>query len=86
MAEAGPEQKTALHYACAFWDVDMVKVLIQNGADVDAAQKDGGRPLHFVGESGCLEIANLLIHVDNHIVKSEHMTNDISRYGLQLPS
>ena len=42
-------------------DWDLVKLLIEEGADVNAAQGDGMTALHWVAERGDVEIAKLLI-------------------------
>jgi ankyrin repeat protein len=39
---------TALHLACSYKDVDRVKFLLDHGADVNAADNDGGTPIHTV--------------------------------------
>lgn len=40
---------TALHYACATGDVELVKWLIDNGADVNAKTEAGKTPIECIG-------------------------------------
>ena len=40
---------TALHYACASGDVELVKWLIENGADVNAKTEAGKTPIECIG-------------------------------------
>ncbi|MBE6436363.1 MAG: hypothetical protein E7030_09205, partial [Akkermansiaceae bacterium] len=49
---------TALHYACATGDVELVKWLIDNGADVNAKTEAGKTPIECIG--GDKEAANAL--------------------------
>ena len=39
--------RTPLHATTEATDVEMVKVLIESGADVNIADKDGHTPLHY---------------------------------------
>ena len=49
--KAGDERKqTALHYAAWHGHVDVAKVLIQNGADVNAVDKNKSTALHWAAE------------------------------------
>ena len=50
---------TALHRAAASKDTKMIEFLLQNGADVNATDKKGLTPLHFMalnGNNGDLKI------------------------------
>ena len=55
--------KTALHIAAQeiTEHVDVVKVLIQNGADVNAVLDDGTTALHFAVSEGHTDFAKVLI-------------------------
>jgi len=48
--------------AAARGDVDTVRSLVKQGADVNAAQGDGMTALHWAAEEGSLELAEVLIY------------------------
>ena len=48
-------------------DVDAVRSLIEQGADVNAAQGDGMTALHWAAELGDLEMANMLIQAGANV-------------------
>ena len=52
---------TPLHYASRKGFVDLARVLIEYGADVDAQEADGWTGLHIASATGDLNIAELLI-------------------------
>ncbi len=45
--KADPSGATALHYAAAYGSVDMMKLLLDNGADAAAANRRKSTPLHW---------------------------------------
>lgn len=48
-------------------DADLVRTLIDKGADVNAAQGDGMTALHWAAERGDLETTNLLLHAGANV-------------------
>jgi ankyrin repeat protein len=52
---------TALHYAVAQYQKDMVQLLLANKADVNAKDKPGWTPLHYAAAQGYKDIAKLLL-------------------------
>ena len=52
---------TALHCSAYKGYADVVKVLIENGADVNAVQKDKWSALHFVARNGYVDVVKVLI-------------------------
>jgi ankyrin len=50
------EQQTPLHIASRLGNVDIVMLLLQHGADVDAATKDMYSPLHIAAKEGQDEV------------------------------
>ena len=53
---------TALHFAASNGHVDVAKVLIQNGADVNAVHNEVKRTaLHHAAEYGHVDVAKVLI-------------------------
>ena len=48
--------------AAARGDVETVRSLVKQGADVNAAQGDGMTALHWAAEEGSLELAEVLIY------------------------
>ena len=55
------DKKTALHVAAKNGHVDVAKVLIQNGADVNAVEKDKWTALHLAARNGHVDVAKVLI-------------------------
>ena len=53
--------QTALHIATLEADVDIVTLLIEHGANVNAETKNRSRPLHFAAFSNNMDIIDLLI-------------------------
>lgn len=60
--EKGHRSWTPLHYA-ASWNVDtyIVKLLLDNGAEVNAVEDDKSTPLHVAAARGSLEILRVLV-------------------------
>jgi ankyrin repeat protein len=58
---AGNDGNTPLHYACEGGNLEVVKFLIDSGADVSVAGNDGNTPLHYACEGGNLEVVKFLI-------------------------
>lgn len=50
-----------LHSACAISNFEIAKLLIQNGADVNARQQQGVTPLHSAAHNGQNELVHFLI-------------------------
>ena len=55
------EQANSLHKAAAAGDIEQVKKLISEGANIDAKDKQGRTPLHNAAANGRMEVAELLI-------------------------
>ena len=55
------EQQTALHIASRLGNVDIVGILLQHGAAVDAVTKDSYTALHIAAKEGQEEVASLLL-------------------------
>jgi uncharacterized protein len=51
----------AIHAAVASKNLDIVRAVLEAGADPNAAQQQGFRPLHEAGSSGNRELAELLM-------------------------
>jgi ankyrin repeat protein len=56
----GEKGETPLHGAAFTGRMEVVELLIENGADVNAKDEDGGTPLLYVTLSGHKETADLL--------------------------
>ncbi|VDM41616.1 unnamed protein product [Toxocara canis] len=52
---------TPLHLACGYNNIEVARLLLENGAEVNAQDKGGLIPLHNASSYGHLEIAALLI-------------------------
>ena len=51
----------AIHAAVASKNIDIVRAVLEAGADPNAAQQQGFRPIHEAGSSGNRELAELLM-------------------------
>ena len=56
-----PLKVQAIHAAVASKNLDIVRAVLDAGADPNAAQQQGFRPLHESGSSGSRELAELLM-------------------------
>ena len=54
-------KNTSLHYATEKGYIEVVKLLLQNGADVNAFNLKSKTPLHLAAERGFLEVTKLLL-------------------------
>ena len=53
--------RTALHFACDAGVVEMVKLLVSNGANLYDADSDGCTPIHRAARNGSVEIIEFLL-------------------------
>ena len=60
-ASANSFKVTPLHSAAAISNYSLVKMLVENGADVDARQQAGFTALHAAADHGATEIITLLL-------------------------
>ena len=70
-----------LSYAAMNGDVDVVRRLIERGADVKAANAEGWTALHYAAEAGNVQIVNLLL---NHGADANARTTRFSETPLML--
>lgn len=62
------EEQTPLHVASRLGNVDIVMLLLQHGADVDATTKDLYTPLHIAAKEGQEEVKILNICISYLII------------------
>jgi ankyrin repeat protein len=60
-AARNPLKVQAIHAAVASRNLDIVGAVLEAGADPNAAQQQGFRPIHEAGSSGSRELAELLM-------------------------
>ncbi len=53
--------KTALHYAAEYGHLEIAKLLLANGADVNRRDDDKATPLYFAAVGGFVKVARLLL-------------------------
>lgn len=46
------EQRTPLHYACGFNHLEIAKMLIEEGANLEVTDSKGNTPLHYAAGYG----------------------------------
>ncbi|KAJ1499394.1 hypothetical protein HMI54_011810 [Coelomomyces lativittatus] len=65
--------ETALHKAVLAGNLECVKLLVKNKADVNIRNKHGETCLHFAARNGSLEISKLLLENNiDYTVVGEH--------------
>ena len=70
------EGETHLHYAAFLGHVEATKVLLGNGAEVNAVDEDKRVPLHLAAQEGHVDVAKVFIHngADVNAVKENKLT------------
>ena len=61
------EMDFALHDAVEDGDVEAVRQLVEEGADVEAQDADGDRPLHLAAQDGHLEVVRVLVEAGANV-------------------
>jgi ankyrin repeat protein len=52
---------TPLHWAAWYGHVEIARLLLQNGAEVNAKERNGWTPLHWAAYRGHFDILHLLV-------------------------
>jgi ankyrin repeat protein len=64
--------RTPLHHAAAQGRGEVVSILLDAGADIDAREEDGETPLHYAAWRNQLEVGRLLIERDTDLEARNH--------------
>ncbi|CAD8166148.1 unnamed protein product [Paramecium pentaurelia] len=65
------QQKTALHHAVSINSIEAIKLLVENGADLDARDMMGRTPLHIAAKNNnCDTVRVLLVYQANPSIKT----------------
>ena len=68
-AEANPDTKhnfaktTALHFAAEVGRIEIIEILCNHGADIEAEKSTGGTPLHTAADANMTESVRVLVEV-----------------------
>ncbi|PVH76897.1 ankyrin, partial [Cadophora sp. DSE1049] len=54
--------RTALHYASAQGHAEVIGILLEAGADIDAVDEDGWTALHVAADCGHIDVLMLLVN------------------------
>ena len=74
------DEATPLHLASEEGHVDVARILVEQGADVTAQDKDGSTPLHRASERGHLDLARFLVeHGANAAAKNKYGWTPLDR-------
>ena len=72
-----------IHRACHNDNVELVKFLVDNGADVEAKTNEGWRPIHCAGYWGNINVTNFLIQYGANINALTHGNNTCLHFAVQ---
>ena len=64
------KQRTPLHYAVQYNNVDVVKLLISKGADVRAVDKEKRTLLHYAARNTDVDVVKMIINTSGADVKA----------------
>ena len=61
LQEKDDDQRTPLHYVCAYGHAEVAMALMERGADIDARDNIQSTPLHCACEKGHTKVAKALV-------------------------
>ena len=67
VAAQNKDGETPLHLASQYEEVEVVRMLIERGADVSAQNKEGGTPLHQASQNGSVGVVRMLLERSTNI-------------------
>lgn len=81
---ATPQEGSALHRATRNGDIETVKTLVGNGADVNAENEQGLTPLHIIALNGRTDLAEVLLDSGATINQRESYTGKLTPMAMAL--
>eukprot|EP01088_Endostelium_zonatum_P001747 TRINITY_DN1209_c0_g3_i2.p1 TRINITY_DN1209_c0_g3~~TRINITY_DN1209_c0_g3_i2.p1 ORF type:complete len:429 (-),score=121.70 TRINITY_DN1209_c0_g3_i2:97-1383(-) len=77
--------QTALHLACSNGSLDVIQILLEQGADVNKQDDNGNTPLHAAVGDGNIECCRLLLDAKADINVQEKMHGDTPLHKVVAP-
>jgi ankyrin repeat protein len=81
---AGNDLDTPLHWAAKNGDLDLVKLLLEIGVNLNAISTSKNAPLHLAAEHGHTEVARLLVDSGADATSKGYVSRHSQCFGIDL--